>query len=54
MIETLQPLADEDLQRPYSYYQPPRSQDGPIIDWVIGDTYSHYAQHIPWIDAIIK
>ncbi|MBZ0301942.1 MAG: ClbS/DfsB family four-helix bundle protein [Anaerolineae bacterium] len=53
MLDTLQPMSDADLQRPYSAYQPPRSEDGPIMNWVIGDTYSHFSQHIGWMDAII-
>ena len=49
-----QSLTDDDLRRPYNYFDPTSPQDRPIIGWIIGDSYEHYAEHIPWIDAIVK
>lgn len=52
MLDTLQPLADADLQRPYNSYLPDSTRTDAVIAWVVGDTYEHYAQHIPWMRAI--
>ena len=54
MLDKLQSLSDEDLHRPYSYYQPKTSQTQPIILWIQGNTYEHYEAHQPWIAAIVK
>jgi|SRR5690606_18664071 len=49
-----QALSDEDLRRPYNYFDPTSPQDRPIIGWIINDSYGHYEEHMPWIDAIVK
>lgn len=49
-----QSLSDDDLRRPYNYFDPTSPQDRPIIGWIIGDSYGHYEEHIPWIEAIVK
>ncbi len=54
MIDTLENLTEEDLQRPYSSFQPIFNGDGPIINRIIGNTFHHYAEHLPYIDAIVK
>lgn len=54
--DTLGALSDEDLQRTYSHYQPqePGEDSGaPIIGWIAGNTYEHYEEHLPWIEALI-
>ncbi len=51
-------MTDADLQLSYNHYQPndPRSADDdrPVIGWVAGNTYDHYAEHIGWIDQLIR
>jgi uncharacterized protein (TIGR03083 family) len=54
MVETIESLSEEDLRRPYSAYDPTSDSDSPVINRVIGNTYEHYAEHIPWIDAIVR
>jgi hypothetical protein len=54
LIEKIQAFTDEDLHRPYSDYQPDSKLDRPVIVWLIGATYRHYDEHIPWIEAIVK
>jgi uncharacterized protein (TIGR03083 family) len=54
LMAKLQTLAEEDLHRPYNYYQPDSTVDRPAVGWIVGDTYAHYAEHQPWIDAIVK
>jgi hypothetical protein len=26
----------------------------PALDWVAGNTYDHYAEHIDWINQLVK
>lgn len=52
-------LSDEDMERAYNHYQPrnPKPSPGgdrPVIDWVSGNTYDHYAEHIGWIRHLIE
>jgi len=46
-------LKPGDLERPYSYYRPATADrdgtDRPVMEWVAGNTYEHYAEHIAWI-----
>ena len=51
--EKVESLTDEDLQRPYSHYQPTSDRAEPVIEWVKGSTYEHYEEHTPWIAAIV-
>ncbi|MFN8374502.1 MAG: ClbS/DfsB family four-helix bundle protein [Anaerolineae bacterium] len=46
-------LSEEDLHRPYNYYQPESSTEYAIIGWIIGNTYEHYADHRGWMAAIV-
>src|SRR5690348_2368478 len=56
LLIALDKLSDADLQLPYSHYQPAtRGKEGtdrPVLDWVAGNTYEHYAEHIPWITSL--
>ncbi len=58
LMKLLNTLSDEDLKRPYNDYQPndPRDpkDDRPALDWVAGNTYEHYAEHIAWINQLIE
>jgi uncharacterized protein DUF1706 len=51
-------MTDSDLRRSYNHYQPndPRDpgDDRPVVEWVAGDTYEHYAEHIRYIDQIVS
>lgn len=49
LLALLGNLNDEDLHKPYKHYQPNEDGDytaNPIMGWLVGDTYSHYAEHI--------
>lgn len=42
-------LDEEELYKPYSYFQPDdpgQDSERPIIDWIIGNTYEHYEEHL--------
>ena len=58
LMERLGTMSDADLRRSYNHYQPddPRDpgDDRPVVEWVAGDTYQHYAEHAGWINQIIK
>jgi len=48
-------LSDADLEQPYSHYQPSDpEQKSPVVNWVAGNTYEHYAEHIAWINQLIN
>ena len=58
LMKRLGAMSDADLRRSYNHYQPndPRDpgDDRPVVDWVAGNTYDHYAEHIDWIAQLIK
>ncbi len=59
LMSALGALSDDDLRLPYNHYQPndPMPSPGgdrPVLDWVAGNTYEHYAEHIDWIDQLVR
>ena len=58
LVRRLAELSDADLRRSYNHYQPsdPRDpgDDRPVVEWVAGNTYEHYAEHIGYIDQIVR
>ena len=55
MVAALEKLSDADLQKPYSAFQPSDPDEKrPAIGWVAGNTYEHYAEHITWINQLIR
>jgi hypothetical protein len=58
LMRRLGVMSDADLRRSYNHYQPddPRdpNDDRPVVDWVAGNTYEHYAEHIGWINQIVQ
>jgi hypothetical protein len=56
LVAKIGALADEDLSKPITHFQPD-DPDGPderpVLVKIIGDTYGHYAEHLPWIEAIL-
>jgi hypothetical protein len=56
LVTKIGALADEDLSKPITFFQPddPNGPDErPVLVKIIGDTYGHYAEHLPWIEAIL-
>lgn len=53
-VDKIQSLSDEDLHRPYKYYQPDSDRNLPVIRWVQMNTFEHYAEHTPWIATIVE
>ncbi len=59
LLVLLADLTDDDLQRPYLQYQPQAAGDGdfvnkPIVGWLVGDTYAHYAEHLVDISRSLR
>ncbi len=55
LVAALGELTDADLEKPYSHYQPSDpDQNRPVIGWVAGNTYEHYAEHIDWINQLLS
>ena len=54
MVTKIEMLAEDDLQRPYDHYQPGAGRNAPVIDWISSDSYEHYEEHRPWIEAIVS
>ena len=58
LLRRLGTMSDADLRRSYNHYQPndPRDpgDDRPVVEWVAGNTYDHYAEHVGWINQLIK
>jgi hypothetical protein len=58
LMRRLRSMSDADLRRSYNHYQPndPRDpgDDRPVLEWVAGNTYDHYAEHIDWINQVLK
>ena len=57
VLAALGGLTDADLSKTYSHYQPdePGEDSGePILKWVAGNTYEHYAEHHAWLQALVE
>jgi hypothetical protein len=57
VLDVLARLSEDDLYRTYSHYQPdePGEDSGaPILGWIAGNTYEHYAEHQGWIEALAR
>lgn len=57
LLAVLGQLTFDDLLKTYSYYQPdePGVDSGrPILAWIAGNTYEHYAEHESWIRAVVE
>lgn len=57
MRATVAALDDADLQRTYSHFQPdePGDDNGtPIVAYLVGNSFGHYEEHIPWIKTTLE
>ncbi len=54
LMEALQPLSDDDLERPYRFYQPDSPLEYPVFGWIKGCTYQHFAEHLAWIKVLVS
>ncbi|MFZ0546758.1 MAG: ClbS/DfsB family four-helix bundle protein [Candidatus Promineifilaceae bacterium] len=57
LLAVLADLNDEDLQMPYGHYQPQAEGDfinNPVMGWLAGNTYGHYAEHIGDLGRLLQ
>ncbi|MBL8147143.1 MAG: ClbS/DfsB family four-helix bundle protein [Anaerolineae bacterium] len=47
-------LSTTDLLAPYSDYQPDSTSTNPIVGSLAGNSFGHYEEHIPWMQAIVE
>ncbi len=52
MLEAINALTDEDLTRPYTYFDPAANTSEPVIEYIVGNSFGHYEEHLPWMRAI--
>jgi hypothetical protein len=55
MMALLQTLPETDLYKPYSAYsgEETAKDSPPVINRIYGNTAHHYAEHLPWIKALV-
>jgi hypothetical protein len=54
--EALAKLRDEDLSRPYGYFQPNETRpdsDRPVLEWITGNTNEHADEHVGYIRELV-
>ena len=56
MMALLQTLPEADLYKPYGAYAANEgAKDGPpVINYINGNSAEHYAEHLPWIEALVS
>jgi hypothetical protein len=56
MMALLQTLPEADLYKPYGAYAGDEgAKDGPpVINYINGNSAEHYAEHLPWIEALVS
>lgn len=55
LISKIGALTDADLHLPFSHFQPNKpDKSHPILAYIVGNTFEHYAEHIPWMRAILE
>ena len=54
LIEQVSAMADADLQRPYKEYRAASTSETPIVAYIVGNTFAHYNDHLPWMQAIAE
>lgn len=58
LMVALEGLEDAGLELPYFYYQPAakgeENSELPVVEWVAGNTYEHYLEHIDWIKSLVS
>ncbi len=53
-IEQIEATSEVDLLRPIKDFQTTSTGKTPVIEVIVGDAFSHYDTHLPWIKAIVQ
>ncbi|MFN8531176.1 MAG: DinB family protein [Anaerolineae bacterium] len=55
LLKVVTSLNDADLVRPYKAFDPKTDEDDrPVIEFIVGNTFEHYEEHLPWLKAIAE
>jgi hypothetical protein len=57
LMRLIEPMSDDDLQKPYSHYLPgePGEADGtPVLARVYGNSADHFKEHLGWIQSLVS
>jgi hypothetical protein len=52
VLAQLDKMSDADLQRPLKEFRVDWTDERPVRIWVVGNTWEHYDEHMPWMKAI--
>lgn len=52
LLARLREMPEADLYKPYRSFQPDSDREEPIIGWIIGNSFEHYEEHLPWMAQI--
>ncbi len=52
LLKVLDGLTDSDLMQPYRHYLTSSQEQAPVLGWIVGNSYGHIAEHLPWMQAI--
>lgn len=53
IITTLATMRDDDLMLPYEHFDATQTREYPIFAYIVGNSFEHYREHIPWMRAIV-
>ncbi len=54
LLAQINAMTDEDLRLAYKDYDVETTQNVPIVEKITGNSFGHYAEHIPWIEGLVK
>lgn len=54
LMAKIRTLTTEDILRPDKYYNPESNSDDPVVGRIAGNTFGHYEEHKPWMEAIAQ
>ncbi|UYN91166.1 MAG: ClbS/DfsB family four-helix bundle protein [Anaerolineales bacterium] len=54
LVARTEAMTEEELQLPYSHYQPNSKSTTPIFEYIVGNTFEHYDEHIGWMKTLIS
>lgn len=53
LVARVEAMTEEELQLPYSHYQPNSKSTTPIFAYVVGNSFEHYDEHIGWMRTLL-